>query len=487
MAFSLALIIIIGLPADALFRRMGLPGLVGMLLAGVVIGPHLLGMLSPDMMRVSADFRMIALIVILLRAGFELRRDTLNRVGRAAVTMSCVPAIFEIAAVAWLGPYLLDITRLEAVVLGCILGAVSPAVVVPLMIDFMERGKGEDKGIPTLILAASSIDDVFVIVLFTIALGMSAGGEINWAWQLAGIPISVVLGIIAGLIPGYLLCRLFARYDLKPPRRTIIVLGAAVGLIWLEEVLHGLVPVAGLLGVMAIGFIILEKEEAIAHIISGRLKKLWVFAELLLFVLVGAQVNVQVAWKAGLAGAVLIAAGLAARSVGSYVSLIGTDLDRSEKIFAVVAYIPKATVQAAIGAIPLAAGLAGGEVILAVAVLSILLTAPTGAVAVKIMGERVLKEGSRPAYRFKELREGLGLPHVGQRVRGRADGGMWKVIEEREDWQEAPGEAAHPVPFIELRLWREIEGAEPGRGPTRRLVYSPSDPPFDRFWEIVYP
>ena len=246
-----------------------------------------MGMLSPDMMRVSADFRMIALIVILLRAGFELRRDTLNRVGAAALTMSCVPAVFEIAAVTWLGHALLDLGWLESAILGCILGAVSPAVVVPLMIDFMERGKGEEKGIPTLILAASSIDDVFVIVIFTILLGMAGGGEINWIWQLGGIPISIVLGIISGLIPGYFLYRLFLRFDLRPPRRTIIVLGVAIGLMWVEHALKNTVPVAGLLGVMAIGFIILEKEEAIAHIISAKLKHVWVFAELLLFVLVG--------------------------------------------------------------------------------------------------------------------------------------------------------------------------------------------------------
>ncbi len=484
MAFGLALIVIIGLPADALFRRFGLPGLVGMLLAGIVVGPYALGWLSPEMMRVSADFRMIALIVILLRAGFELRRDTLNRIGGPALIMSCVPAMFEIGAVTLLAPPLLGITTIEAAALGCILGAVSPAVVVPLMIDFMERGKGADKGIPTLILAASSIDDVFVIVIFTIVLGIAVGGEVNWVWQLAGIPISIVLGILAGLIPGYLLLRIFQRYDLKPPRRTLMVLGTAVALTWLEKVVHPYVPVAALLGVMAIGFIILEKEEAVAHIISGRLKKLWVFAELLLFVLVGAQVNVGVAIKAGLAGTVVILGGLVARSVGTYISLAGTNFTRVEKLFTVVAYIPKATVQAAIGAMPLAAGLAGGEVILAVAVLSILLTAPVGAIGIKIMGERVLAEGQRPAYRFKELRQGLGLPRVGERIRRRSDGAVWKVIEERETWLEAAAE--HPVPEIQLRIWRESPEDQPGRGPTRELSFGPGDDSFDRAWEIVY-
>jgi NhaP-type Na+/H+ or K+/H+ antiporter len=486
MATSLALIVLAGLLADAVFRKIKLPGLVGMLIVGILVGPYVLGLMAPDMMRVSADFRMIALIVILLRAGFELRRDTLKRVGAAAVTMSCVPALFEIAGITLLGPWLLGLGWLESALLGCILGAVSPAVVVPLMIDFMERGKGEEKGIPTLILAASSIDDVFVIVIFTILLGMAAGGPVNWVWQLSGIPISIVLGIIAGLIPGYVLYRLFLRYDFRPPRRTIIVLGVAIGLMWLEHAVKSWVPVAGLLGVMAIGFIILEKEEALAHIISGKLKYLWVFAELLLFVLVGAQVNVQVAWKAGLNGTLLILAGLVFRSVGTYLALTGTNLTRIEKLFSVVSYIPKATVQAAIGAVPLAAGVKGGEVILAVAVLSILLTAPLGAIGIKIMGERVLAEGRRPAYRFKDLRQRLGLPHVGERLREKADGGIWKVIEEKEYWRNGDDADKPATPAIDLRLWRQQENQAPGTGPTRVISFTPEGPHFDAQWEILY-
>jgi NhaP-type Na+/H+ or K+/H+ antiporter len=219
-----------------------------------------LGLMCSEMLQVSADFRKIALIVILLRAGFELRRDTLNRIGKTAALMSAVPAMFEIAAVTAVAPHFLKITYLEAAILGCILGAVSPAVVVPLMIDFMERGKGAKKGIPTLILAASSVDDVFVIVIFTIFLGMYGGHKVNIAWQLAGIPISIILGIIVGLIPGYLLYRLFLNYDWEPPRRTLLVMGTAICLVWLEDVAQSVVPIAGLLGVMAIGFIILEKE-----------------------------------------------------------------------------------------------------------------------------------------------------------------------------------------------------------------------------------
>lgn len=486
MAESFALIIGVGLLADLLFRRLNLPGLIGMLMAGVLVGPYVLNWLSPNMLRVSGDFRSIALIVILLRAGFELRRDTLNRVGAAALTMSCVPALFEIGGVILLAPPLLGFSILDSALLGCILGAVSPAVVVPLMIDFMERGKGEDKGIPTLILAASSIDDVFVIVIFTILLGMAGGGQAQWWWQLGTIPVSIILGILAGLFLGYLLYRLFRRYDFRPPRRTIIVLGTSIGIVWVEKNLHDFLPVSGLLAVMAIGFILLEKEEAIAHQISRKLKNLWVVAELLLFVLVGAQVNIPVAWKAGLAGTLVIGGGLVFRSLGTYLSLLGTDLTRREKLFAVVAYVPKATVQAAIGALPLMAGVPGGEVILAVAVLSILLTAPLGAIGIKWLGERILVEGKRPAYRFRDLRERLGLPRVGERVRFKENGTLWKVIEEKERWQERPSPEEPAVPIIDLRLWLLRQGQAPGTGPTRSLRFTPEDIPFDWKWEIMY-
>jgi NhaP-type Na+/H+ or K+/H+ antiporter len=398
--------------------------------------------------------------------------------------MSMVPALVEIAAVTPLAHWLLGLTWLESAILGSILGAVSPAVVVPLMIDFMERGKGSDKGIPTLVLAASSLDDVFVIVIFTVLLGMYGGAELSITWQVMGIPISVVLGVVAGLIPGYLLYRLFNRFDLRPPRKTLIVLGAAIGLTWLEGVLHGVVPMAGLIGVMAIGFIMLEKAEGLAHQISAKLKQLWVFAELLLFVLVGAQVDLTVAWQAGAAGVLVILGGLVARSLGTYLALAGCGLTPAEKWFATVAYLPKATVQAAIGATPLAAGVAGGEVILAVAVMSIVLTAPLGAVLIKIVGERVLSEDERPAYNFKELREKLGLPRVGQRVSSQGGNEIWKVIEERETWRDP--EQGRPQPLIQLRLWRADMDLPPGQGPTRWLTFDGDAPAFTRDWNIVY-
>ena len=489
MAVSLALIVVLGLAADIVFRRFKLPGLVGMLIVGVLVGPYVIGLMRPEMMAVSADFRKIALIVILLRAGFELRRDTLHRVGRTALIMSALPAIFEIGAVMAVAPYFLKLSLLEATILGSILAAVSPAVVVPLMIDFMERGKGAKKGIPTMVLAASSVDDVFVIVLFTIFLGMYGGHKVNIAWQLAGIPISVVLGILVGLIPGYLLYKLFLKYDWQPPRRTLIIMGTSICLMWLEEIAHGVVPIASLLGVMAIGFIILEKEEAIAHIISQKLKKLWVFAELLLFVLVGAQVNVSVAWKAGAAGLAVIFIGLVARSIGTYISVLGTDYTWKERLFCVVAYVPKATVQAAIGAVPLEAGVAGGEVILAVAVLSILVTAPLGAIGIMLLGEPILEEQKLTAYRFKTLREKLQLPRVGEKVRNKKYGTVWKIIEEKEVWlevAEAEELEGGPSPAIYLRFWKPESASGPGKGKTVEHRYSFMDSSFHATWEIVF-
>ncbi len=393
MTASIALIIILGLAADLLFRKFRLPGLVGMLIVGVLVGPFVLDLISPRMMEVSAEFRKIALIVILLRAGFELHRDTLHRVGRAVLIMSCLPAIFEITAIVLVGPKLLDISYTEAAILGSILAAVSPAVVVPLMISFMDRGRGAKKGIPTLILGASAVNDVFVIVLFTIILDMYGPGDINIWSHLADIPISIGLGTIAGLISGYVLYHLFNRFDWHPPKRTLVVLAVSIGLVWLEDKVAEWVPVASLLGVMAIGFIILEKSEPIAHIISQKLKILWVAAELVLFVLVGAQVDIDVAWDAGLAGTAIILIGLIARSLGTYLSLLGTNLNQKEKLFSIVAYVPKATVQAAIGAVPLAAGVGAGEEILAIAVLSILITAPIGAIGTMIIGEKVLDYG----------------------------------------------------------------------------------------------
>jgi len=397
MAVGIAELIIICLLVDWGFRQLRMPGLIGMLLTGILFGPYALGLLSPDLLAISPDLRLIALIVILLRAGLELSRDTLNRVGRMVILLSGVPAIFEGVTITVLGPHLLPLTYMESAILGAILGAVSPAVVVPLMIDFIQKRMGAEKGIPTLVLAASSIDDVFVIVIYSVLIGMYTGQHVSIAWKLAGIPIAIVLGIAVGLGIGWVLYRMFDRFNPRATKKGLVVLGVSVLLMDMEHRLEGIVPFAALLAVMAIGYIILEKREHQAHELSAKFGKIWVFAEILLFTMVGAQVNIHVALQTGLAGAALIALGLVGRSIGTYLCLLGSNLTTAERIFVVISYIPKATVQAAIGAAPLAAmsaagmNTAPGEIILAAAVLSILLTAPVGAWAITFAGNRILK------------------------------------------------------------------------------------------------
>jgi NhaP-type Na+/H+ or K+/H+ antiporter len=390
MAVSLALVVIFGLLSAYLFEKIKLPGLLGMLIVGILSGPYVFNLLQPELMKVSADLRMVALIVILLRAGLELRKDTLNRVGRPALMLSAVPAICEGAVIALLGPYFLHITYLESAILGAIISAVSPAVVVPLMINFIDRRLGTRKGIPTLMLAGSSVDDVFVIVIFSILLGMYAGTHTNILLKLIEVPESIIFGIGVGALSGYILYHVFERYKLRATKMTIVIVAVSVLLTWLEEELKTKIAMSALLGVMTIGFILLEKAEIRAHKISQKLSKVWIFAEILLFVLVGAQVNIKVAWDAGLQGAAIIFIALIARSVGTYISVIGTDLNIRERLFCVISYIPKATVQAAIGAVPLEAGVKGGDIILAVAVLSILITAPLGAIGIMFSGEKWL-------------------------------------------------------------------------------------------------
>jgi NhaP-type Na+/H+ or K+/H+ antiporter len=391
MAFSIAIIVLLGLLSEYLFNRIKLPGLLGMLLVGILCGPYVFNIIQPELLKISADLRMVALIVILLRAGLELRKDTLNRVGKTALIMSCLPAVFEGAIVTLLAPYLLGITYLEAAILGAILAAVSPAVVVPLMLKFIDQKRGVKKGIPTLILGASSVDDVFVIVVFSIFLGMYTGSHPDIWVKLLEIPESIILGILLGALSGYLLYRLFEKFRLRATKMTIVVVAVSVLLTWIEEGLKTRVALSALLGVMTIGFILIEKCEIRAHKISHKLTKIWIFAEILLFVLVGAQVNITVAWEAGLAGAALIIAALIGRSIGTYVSVMGTDLTFKERVFCVISYIPKATVQAAIGAVPLEAGVKSGDIMLAVAVLSILLTAPIGAIGIEKMGNKWLE------------------------------------------------------------------------------------------------
>ena len=392
MAISLALIILLGLFSDHLFRRIKLPGLIGMLLVGIFLGPYVFNVIDPVILTISSDFRMIALIVILLRAGFATKKDTLNRIGKTAILMGFVPAVFEGAAITFIAPVFFDISILESAILGFIVAAVSPAIVVPMMLRFIESNKGAKKGIPTLLLASSSLDNVFAIVLSSALIGMYSGKGTNIFMKLLEIPVSISLGIALGAAIGFALYRVFKKYQPRATKEGMIVIGSAILLTWIEKTVRPFVAVSALSGVIAIGFIILEKSEPIAHKISRKLGKIWVFAEILLFVLVGAQVNIHVAWNAGLAGLMIIFTGLIARSVGTYISLIKTGFSIREKLFCMASYIPKATVQAAIGAVPLSLGVKSGDIILAVAVLAILFTAPLGAIGMNIIGEKVLEK-----------------------------------------------------------------------------------------------
>jgi len=392
MTTSIALIILLGLILNYIFEKMKLPGLLGMLLLGIVLGPYVLNLLDADLLVISADLRKIALIIILLRAGLGISKSNLSKVGKTAIKMSFIPGLLEGFSIAFLAIAFFDLTFIEGGILGFIVAAVSPAVVVPSMLSFIENKIGTKKNIPTLILASASIDDVVAITIFTTFLGLYSGSKVNIGIQLLNIPISILLGIAIGFILGLLLVYLFKKLHIRDTKKVLIIIGIASLLTSLETMLSGIVPVASLLGVMTIGFVILEKREIVAKRLSIKFNKIWVFAELLLFVLIGSQVNIEVAFNSGLKGLLLILIGLSARSIGVFISLIGTDLNTKEKIFCAIAYIPKATVQAAIGAIPLSLGIPSGELILALAVLAIIITAPLGLIGIRYGGNHLLEK-----------------------------------------------------------------------------------------------
>jgi NhaP-type Na+/H+ or K+/H+ antiporter len=396
MATGLAVITLCGLIMNTLFTKMKLPGLLGMLLAGIIIGPYGLDWISLELMAVSADFRKIALIIILLRAGLGISRESLNRVGGTAIKLSVLPGVFEGLTVALVAIPILGFTFIQGGILGFILAAVSPAVIVPMMIQLTEKGMGTDKNIPTLILAAASVDDVVAITIFSSFLGLYSGAHVNIGVQAAMIPVSILLGISVGILSGYMLVALFKRFHIRDTKKVLILLGIGIMLTALENAMKNRLEIAALLGVMTIGFILLEKRPVVAHRLSQKFGKIWVFAEILLFVLVGAQVNPALAFHAGGAGLLILTAGLGARSVGVLLSTAFTRLNRKERFFCVIAYWPKATVQAAIGAIPLSLGVAQGELIMAISVLSIVVTAPLGALAIRASAGHLLTQTEPP-------------------------------------------------------------------------------------------
>lgn len=399
MAIGIAEVIILGMLVDWLFRAIRIPGLVGLIGLGMLLGPYGLNMLDAHLWEVSPDLQLIALTVILLRAGFEMNARTLLKVGGRAAMMSCIPCLCEIAVVTLVAPTLLGVTRLEAAMLGGILAAVSPAVVVPLMIRFIDERRGTAKGIPTLVLAGASVDDAVAILFSSSFVGLYIGQtETSLAWRIASIPASVVTGVAAGLLVGAVLCVLFDRFNPRATKRVLVLLGGSIMMLHLQHAIESVVPFAALLGIMAIGIYVLEKREKAAHEISAKLGKIWIFAQLLLFTIIGSKVDASVAIPAGLGGLATLALGLAGRGLGVQVCLFRSHFSARERAFITLSYLPKATVQAAMGAVPLMAMMdAGmptgpGMLILAVAVLSILVTAPLGAWAIAWAGEHWLEQ-----------------------------------------------------------------------------------------------
>ena len=396
MLTSLALIFLAGLAMAALCSLLRLPRIIGMLFTGILLGPYVLGLLDPSILAISADLRQMALIIILIKAGLSLDLGDLRRVGRPAVLMSFLPASFEILAYILFAPMLLGITRLEAAVMGAVLGAVSPAVVVPRMVRLMEEGRGTREGVPQLILAGASCDDVFVIVLFSAFTGMAQGGSVNLA-EFVGIPVSICTGILLGLAVGWLLCRFFdlawnRGLPVRGSMKVLIVLGISFLLVAAEDWLEGILPLSGLLAVKAMACALrLWGVSSVTDRLSEKFGKLWIAAEVLIFVLVGAAVDIRYTLQAGAAAVVMILLALCVRAVGVLLALAGTRLDWKERLFCVIAYLPKATVQAAIGSVPLAMGLPCGALVLSVAVLAILITAPLGAIGIDSTCRRLLR------------------------------------------------------------------------------------------------
>lgn len=381
MLWSLALVFLGGLLAGEVFRRLRLPPLLGMLLVGIAFGPYALGLLDDSLLAISADLRKIALIIILTRAGLSLDIGDLRKVGRSAVLLCFVPATFEIVGTVILAPRLLGVGVLEAAIIGSVIAAVSPAVVVPRMLRLMDEGYGSGQGIPQMILAGASVDDVYVIVLFSSFTSLASGGTLS-PLDFVRIPTSLVLGIAAGVLCGLALAWWFSHVHMRDSIKVVVFLALSFVLVTIEDHCTGIIGFSGLLAVMSMGIMLGQRIPVVSKRLSAKYDRLWVGAELLLFVLVGAMVNIAYVAYAGVAAILLILGAMVFRMAGVFASVLGTKLNGKERAFCMLAYTPKATVQAAIGGVPLAMGLACGETVLTVAVLAILITAPFGAIAI---------------------------------------------------------------------------------------------------------
>ena len=381
MLTSLAIIFLMGLFLGTIFQKCKLPGLLGMIITGILISPYAFDLIDQSILNIAPDLRQIALVIILTRAGLSLDISDLKRVGRPAVLMCFLPAVFEIAGTMLLAPKLLHVSVLDAAVIGSVIAAVSPAVIVPRMIRMMEEGYGKKHSIPQMILAGASVDDVFVIVVFAAVTALASTGEVN-PLSFLKIPVSIVLGIALGILMGSILIWFFKKFHMRDSAKVLILFSVSFLLLELQNRLENIVPVSALLAIMSMGILIKRKYQILATRLSTKYNKLWVAAEIILFVLVGATVDLEYVYSAGVFAVMLLCGALLFRMAGVWLCLLGSELTRKEKVFCMLAYTPKATVQAAIGAVPLAMGLACGQTVLTVAVLSILITAPFGAICV---------------------------------------------------------------------------------------------------------
>ena len=391
MLTSIAIILLFGLLVGWIFSKMKLPSLLGMIIVGIVLSPHCLNLVDDSILTISGDLRQIALVIILTRAGLSLNFSDLKKVGRPAILMCFVPACIEMVGTIIFAPILLDVSILDAAIIGSVMAAVSPAVVVPRMIKLIEDGYGTDKSIPQLILAGASVDDVFVIVVFMALTTLASTGEVS-AISFIQIPTSILLGVLLGGVVGNVLVWFFKRFHIRDSVKVLIILSVSFLLLELQNRLEGIVPVSGLLAIMSVGIIFNQKYDVLAKRLSVKYNKLWLGAEIFLFVLVGIAVDLKYALAAGIVVILLVILALVFRMMGVAISLVKTKLNKKERFFCAVAYTPKATVQAALGTVPLVMGLSCGEIVLTVAVISILITAPFGAICIDNLYKKLLSK-----------------------------------------------------------------------------------------------
>lgn len=389
MLTSIALILLFGLLLGGIFSRLKLPSLLGMIIVGIVLGPYALNLIDKSILNISSDLRQIALVIILTRAGLSLNLSELKKVGRPAILMCFVPACVEILGTVILAPLLLGVSALDAAITGSVIAAVSPAVIVPRMIRLIDEGYGKNHSIPQLILAGASVDDVFVIVVFTAFTSLASTGNLS-VGSFLQIPVSILLGILLGAVTGIILVIFFKKYHMRDSVKILIILSFSFLMLELQNRLEGIIPVSGLLAIMSLGIVIKQQYNVLAVRLSGKYNKLWVAAEVFLFVLVGTTVDIKYAVSAGIGAVLAVLGALIFRMAGVALALVKTKLTGQERLFCMLAYTPKATVQAAIGALPLEMGLACGQTVLTVAVLSILITAPLGAICIDNLYQKLL-------------------------------------------------------------------------------------------------